>query len=141
VLDLQKQILKSVELETLLSDLVITEQIPLINSQDKIRILNSYKQKSNIESELGSIGYAIELMNNYHALMISNLQYYEIEPIKMAVNLYVADNEDIDMSNSWVAFLETAPFIKKINSTHQTIIQPPNVDEIANDIVRILIEK
>ncbi|MBL4671762.1 MAG: amino acid adenylation domain-containing protein, partial [Arenicella sp.] len=141
VFDRQKQIVKSAELETMLSDFEIGEKIPLINKQDKLTILNRYAQENGNEGELETASYAIELLNAYHALTICTNRHFEKEPLKMVVNLYAATNDDTDMSESWIKFLEQTPSVKKIKSTHQTIIQRPYVDDIADDIVRTLMEK
>jgi thioesterase domain-containing protein len=141
VFDRLKQILDSVELETMLSGFEIAEKIPLVNNQDTLTILDRYQQETGHEGELETASYAIELLNAYHALTICTNRHFEKEPIKMAVNLYAATDGEADMSKSWIKFLEQTPSVMEIKSSHQTIIQQPYVDVIAKDIVRILMEK
>ena len=141
VLDRQKELLNSDQIEKMLQDLTLSEEIPLINDLTKVRILERYEHANSNPRELESVSFAIELMNVYHALSVCNSRHIETEPLDMMVNLYLAKNESTDASKSWRKFLKKTPIIKQVDSTHQTIIQRPNVDYIADDIVQALLKK
>ncbi len=139
VLNRQKQVLDSRAVESILQGIDMTEAIPLVNDANKEAILNCHEETHGSTHERETIRFVIELMNVYHALTVSGNRHVESQRLDAVVNLYVAEKENIDMSEAWSSFLEKTPIIGKIDSTHKTIIEHPNIDYIADDIVERMI--